>query len=777
MITHKIYKKSVVTLAIVMAGSTTTSTSYAQESATTLEEIVVTAQYRAQSLQDVPIAMSAFGGEDLDRSGVATLEDISRLAPDFVAINDLGAIRLSVRGIESGNGQNETSDQALTFNIDGEYINRVNFINSAMFDLERVEVLRGPQGTLYGRNATAGAVNAHAVRPSLEGVEGSISADFGNYSAQTLNAAINVPLGDTFAVRVAGMSTERDGYTEYNNLDQDLNDDDLQAARIGLLFEPNEDLSFYLAFETAEQEFFASQVSLNANDGAFPNTSTSCTDGWVSLPAAPALPAGQLACAPLNTNYLDGLVPRENSTFLAVAPGPTTRDTDAIRGEIKYSLDSAQVSYRFGYRDGEQTTINAVPGLNFFRFEEMEMHSHEIRVTGGNDSGLFWQTGLFYFKEELNNGGGLHAPFGPTTDAFGGWLNTSYRPDLVSESKAIFGQIEFPLSDELTLVAGARYTDDEKTGSIHTYSAPPGPPFVHFSPGGFDQMLPLLSEQEAAANNFYNIDFNSFDNQETTWTLGLNYAPDDSTLHFAKISKGYKAGGFDAINSFAPETVTAFEVGSRNSLGDSSILNLNAFYYDYTDLQTAVLLDTALGGQIFNAGEATIWGIEATYETSLTDNGVLTLTANYLNAEYDEFNPLEVNVQCVNGCGLNSVTFDASGNRMPNTPEFLLTASYEHTWSLQDGEVVASIFARFKDDYQNSPHNMTDAIQEAYTQTDVNLGYFNNRGWNVSLYVRNLEDERPISYFGFTSAGPNNDDFNWSLGAPRTFGVKVGYDF
>ena len=136
-----------------------------------MEEVVVTAQYREQDIQDVPIAISAFSAEQLAKAGVTDLTDISRLAPDFTAVNDVGFVRLSVRGVQS-NANDEGGDQAMVFNIDGDYINRGNFINAAMFDLERVEVLRGPQGTLYGRNATAGAMNVIARKPSLDGVDG-----------------------------------------------------------------------------------------------------------------------------------------------------------------------------------------------------------------------------------------------------------------------------------------------------------------------------------------------------------------------------------------------------------------------------------------------------------------------------------------------------------------------------------------------------------------------------------------------------------------------------
>jgi len=737
---------------------------YAQEEAETpLEELVVTAQLREQNIQDVPIAITAISAEELAQAGVTNLQDISRLAPDFTAVNDVGFVRLSVRGVQS-NSNDESGDQAMVFNIDGDYINRGNFINAAMFDLERVEVLRGPQGTLYGRNATAGAVNVIARKPSLDGLDAIVSADLGDYSSQIYNGAINFTLGSKVAIRLAAMSAEHDGYTEHPNFDEATNSQDSEAYRFGILFQLTDAWSIYLAAEHAEEFLVPSYAAASANNPPYqadaPVPGTCSSPGWDTV----GVFAPGFACAPHGTNYVD-TIDRENFVNYGPWLGERNQDSTGYRGSVEYGGDNFSAMYRFAFRDSHWDGAQALPGLMFYREEDDDTTSHELRFSGTADNGFFWQAGLFYFKDEVDGKGGLHLPFGGQADptGFGIYLNTFYRP-VESESKAVFGQIEVPFADTFKAVIGARYTQDEKGGTFYSFAGPPA-----FGTGGLDQLRP-----KEEANVVTPV---ASDHNETTWTVGVNWEPGSGALHYAKISKGYKAGGFDAVGTYEPETNTAYEVGSKNEFGNS-LFNIAGFYYDYKDLQASVLLDTTVGGQIFNAGKAEIYGIEAEYEVHLTDNDRLKLTANYLSATYKEFAPLEEAVQCVGGCDANTVPSDASGNTLPNAPELIFTLGYDHTWHFGGGgALTGSIFSRYKADYYNSVFNYVDSHQDAYTQTDASLEYVTEGNkWSFMIYGRNLENELPINYMNFISAGPN-DDFNWVFGAPRTVGLRAAFTF
>lgn len=252
-------KKSTLNTAICCALGFLTTSVLAQETTSEqtnepkgsdLEIIEVTAQNRVQSVNDVPISMSVVSGEQLKNAGVTDIQTLNRIAPDFVTTNDSIATKVSLRGI-STESSDEAQDQSLTVSIDGEYINRPRVMNAAMFDVQRVEVLRGPQGTLYGRNATGGAVNIIANKPQLGEFTGEGTVDVGNFNSRKINGAVNIPIGDNAATRIAVTSTQHDGYRQHANQNTESGDQDVQAARVGFQFEPTEEFTVYLAYETS----------------------------------------------------------------------------------------------------------------------------------------------------------------------------------------------------------------------------------------------------------------------------------------------------------------------------------------------------------------------------------------------------------------------------------------------------------------------------------------------------------------------------------------------
>lgn len=259
---------------------------------------------------------------------------------------------------------------------------------------------------------------------------------------------------------------------------------------------------------------------------------------------------------------------------------------------------------------------------------------------------------------------------------------------------------------------------------------------------------------------------------------------------FAKVTTGFKAGGFDSVGTYDAESNTAYEVGLKKGFGGlgQHRFNVSAFYYDYSDLQVTTLLDVTVGPQVFNAGAATIWGIDAELALELTERDNLSFAVNYLNAEYDEL-LAQYPVFCVGGCDLTSVGDldpatpgvqrpDFAGNTPPFSPEFIITAGYDHVFDLGDsGTLTARAFSRFKSSYFTSFYNFADQKQDYFTQTDLSLEYRPvDETWSAQIFVQNIEDNQPLTYGEFTAAGPA-DILNFQFGTPRLYGIRLGVDF
>ncbi|NCP18990.1 MAG: TonB-dependent receptor [Erythrobacter sp.] len=732
--------------------------------------IIVTAQNRSQDVQDVPIAIDVIGDEAIEDAGVTDFQDLTRIAPVLNITQDSNYTRVAVRGVGT-NSNDEGQDQSIAVNIDGEYINRPNVLNLALFDIERIEVLRGPQGTLYGRNATGGAINFITRKPGNEfGVD--INATYGSFDHVKLEAGVDIPLGVIGGIRLAGLYNKRDGYFFHPNREAAGNDvvrsgtADNQGVRATISLAPTDRLSVDVSGEYVHNESivaaFAAYSFNVAGRGPGPNCSQ---NGFED--AAPLIPGGQ--CIPTTSNALDFIQDRSSYDGpLPVIPlAPNLQDSYAVRGKLEYDLGGATLTYLGGYRRTDQDTDLALPNYIFFEFgNEVETQSHELRI-GGTAGALTYQGGVFYYQEKLDNLRGLYSPFiGPN----GSFINTFSR-DTDSKSYAGFGQLEYAITDELTLVGGLRYTIDRREGVFGNYG-------FRFNAGPVAPTTP--------PGSILNLEQ---DNEQLTWLAGINYKPNLDTLLYAKVSTGYKSGGFDSVGPYDPETNTAYEAGAKVSFGPRSehIVNFASFYYDYKDLQTAVLLNPAIGQQVFNAGAATIYGaeVEGTFELSPFD--VFTFSVNYLHAEYDDLLASYAIFDTVtpdnNGLadldpGPALVQPNLAGNNLPQSPEFTITAGYDHVFDLgNSGTLTASAYTRFKSEYFLDIFNYRSSRQQAFSQTDLSLKYEPvNERWSIQAFVRNLENEQPLAYAGFVSAGPD-DTFNFTFQPPRTYGVRVGVEF
>jgi iron complex outermembrane receptor protein len=487
-------------------------------------------------------------------------------------------------------------------------------------------------------------------------------------------------------------------------------------------------------------------------------------------------------CVPSGTNYLNN-VNRASYDAPAFGLGKLSQDTYAIRGKIAYKLsDAATLTYTGGYRhfEGEPGQVTTLP-FNFRNFswdQRVDTQSHELRLNG-EINGVIYQVGGFYFKEQINAESAFVTTFGPNVVQL-----TYFKRRVDTDSKSAFGQVEIPLgSDKLTFIGGLRYTDNGRSslpyGSASPFGA--GPPDSQLFNGTITQ------------KNFSTLLYRTVPNlkvseSKVTWLANLNYKPDPDTLIYAKVSTGFKGGGFDAKGNYKPETNTAIEAGLKKNFGDHGqhLFNLSAFHYDYKDLQVSVLLDPAIGGQIFNAGKAKIWGVEASTVISLSDNDRFNASFNYLHAEYKELlsTPnvfcFDINATDTKTCDNTPIpNFNYAGYKPPYSPSFVITAGYEHVFQLGSaGTLTAGVNTLFKSEYFTAFFNYNDSRQKAYSQTDLNLTYKPENGkFTVQAFARNLEDNRPLVYSDFIAAGPTTRVMNWQFGTPRTYGVRVGVDF
>jgi iron complex outermembrane receptor protein len=764
------------------------------------EEIIVTAQNRSQNVQDVPITMDVIGGEELKNAGFANMNDVGKIAPVVQVNQDQGTVKITVRGVGTASND-EAQDTSVVVNVDGEYINRPDALSVALFDMERVEVLRGPQGTLYGRNSTGGAVNFITRKPGRDTALNA-SVSYGNYDAVRVDTGVDITFGDIGGVRFSGFYDKHDGYVKhpprsafgpFPAFDGGRSDDNESfGGRANVKLTPTDALTINIAAEYAEREFTPQAfafVDLNAAGNAPAPTATSCNvPGYTQVaPEFASAPNFLLLCSPSETNFLS-TIDRSEYSAPGFGLGKITQSTYALRGRAAYEFSrDATLTYTVGYRSfsGEPGFITLPVAYRSFNFiNESDAQSHELRLNG-DIGGIVYQVGGFYFKENQLVEEGFFLPIGPN-----GTFLSYFRRDISSDSKSAFGQVEVPIMETLTAVGGLRYTKN-KRDAIYTNAAPfgagpPDPGLFNAGPGrkDFDDLafvseLPLDSSED-----------------KITWLVGLNYKPNNDTLVYAKASTGFKGGGFDSVGVYKPETNTAYEAGAKLNFGPRgrSIFNTSAFYYDYKDLQVAVLLDTNVGGQIFNAGAATIWGLEATVDHELDRNNILHGSVNYLHAKYDEllaqFNVFCIDqntadtIGCVNGVGdLDPNTAgvqqpDFAGNRPPFSPRWIITAGYDHIFELGGaGTVTASVNTTYKSSYFTDFFNNSDGKQKGIHQTDLSLEWKDDRGrFGVQAFVKNIENKRPLTYGSFVSAGPD-DIFNWQFGSPRLYGVRLSFDY
>ncbi len=716
-----------------------------------LEEIVVTAQKREQNLQDVPLSITALSGAALQRAGVTDIASIETLTPGLQFGQSGNDARPSIRGARTENVSVQ-QDPVIGFFVDGIYRSRTSQALAAFVDVDRVEVLRGPQGTLFGRNTFGGAINVISNQPIDEQAYG-FDVTLGDYDRRRVEGFFNAVLADGLYARISTSVDEHEPYVE-NSLDSDngFRDKDENYLRVQLLWEPRDD------FDATLRASRWTQGGNGASEFGYFLAGTPVDTGSAAAVINSTL-------SPVNPRTGGGNGPAGSDPFRVNYDADASLDTEqeTLDLELNWDLQAFSTKLLLGYADFEterftDSDLSPNPSAVAGQIDSARTLTAELQLTSGEDGPLQWTTGLYYLDDDTR-GIFIFDRLFDTDPATNLPILTQPAPDsdfisdasVETTSVAVYGQATYAFTEALSVTAGVRWSEDEKDFSRRT---------------GFSFSEPLDFSGRPVFE-----DEDSFD--EVTWRLGLEYALSDASLVYASAATGFQSGGFnnsaDAVTggaSFEEQTVTAFEVGSKNRLLDGRLtVNVAAFLNEFDDLLAQEFIDTGTTVLAIatNAGEATVMGLEAEVDWIPTDNLLLNIRATFNDSEFGEF---------VLNEPVSGEAIDLDGERVPLTPDFTLGLNGQYDFELTQGVLTPAISVYYSSDYSTNDIDYRFAEQDSYSKVDLRLTYTSaNRGWYVELFGRNVGDEEILNRtvrFGQNAIAQNYND-------PATYGIRFGF--
>ena len=755
--------------------------------ADTITEVIVTGTKRATSLQRTPIAITALSAATLQDNHVQTMLDVVSLVPGFQATaqGDHGVTTMTLRGIGNDSAKTQYADPEVASFVDNVYSPRAEGATALMFDIEAIEVLRGPQGTLWGRNSTVGAVNIQTVKPELNSKSGFVEGGIGDYNRYGARGAFNVPLSETAALRLGFVHEQHDGYVDYQQF-------------------PGVPLATQRAAFVAAGGDIAAFRPINANQFAVGDQKYSAQNQTAFRASLLWHITPKLKWNVSYEKFADRGTPSANLmqqpragqdhwSILSDSKPWIKRDSHNVRSRMEYQVNDDmalhyiagfskyQGSMRFDQDGGANVPTSIRSGAVWQEHTTTDSnyrsHSQEVELQSLGTKTVDWQLGMYYAAEK--NDIRFDIPiFSGTQEGTVNWQGSFIQPEETVESKAVFGQATWNVSNALHLTGGLRYTRDRrenKGGRAYTWRYDATVPQTPLNPS----MDPRVPGQGFAADVPGNDGV--FKGGKATGLLRLNYDINKDNMVYASVATGYKSGGVqDRGLPYAPETLTNYEFGTKSTfMGGKVKLNNAVFYSDFKDFQfnsPVNFADGSRGLSITNAEGATVYGFESELAAKLTPNDRLSVTFAVLKAKLGAL-VAGSNDYTLPACTVDTriaTCLDVSGNKMPHAPTFSTTVQYQHTFNLGNGaSLVPRITARYETDAELSVFNLgPEDRQKAHGTADVGLRYQTSNGWWVDGFVRNVSDAK-VKTSAFNGMGPWLSQYK----PPRTIGVNTGFDF
>lgn len=738
-----------------------------------LEEVTVTATKRAESVQDVPLAISAFTGDFTKDNNLDDVKDLINITPGITGNSkDSFLDAVSVRGIRTqdfGIG----GDPSAAFFKNDFYEGRTGGAVTSLYDMERSEVLRGPQGFLFGRSSIGGAISVHTARPEVGGTNsGYIDVDVGERGHAIVEGAINLPVNDNFAMRIAGYHAEEDGYIKNYSGGDDLISPDKSAIRWSTAYQ-GEKLSVdtMIEYETRKQ---SGSVYRAITKG----------ETWDRL---------------MESNGPITLRGGKSDVDLDLSAGEAD-DSDVISYTVKltYDLGFAELTSNTGYKDHDYYYSEDYDGtpVNLNNYSQDQTGTYlqqELRLTSTGTDAFSWYAGVSYYKEEVETQFQFQGSedemckfyyfeyygyvdgttisdcseyitgFAPSSD---GNLTETNTAKGNYEGWASYVDLSYAFNEQWDASIGVRYSSDDKK---------------------FSQNVPA-PESELGAFWAYGFTTDGTIKGEETWTdttarALARFRPNDTAMFFGSYTQGYKPGGFGSfsldiddsftwgdevapgdypVDTFDPETVDSWELGYKDTLFDGQAnVTLTAFLYEYRDLQVVV----ADGGasSVQNAGKVEGKGLEGTITASLGDNFDVYLGAGYLDTEATDMSAI---CDFDGGC---------EGASLFWSPEWSGSAVLNAHFPAANGEIIGNLSMTWESERGGGWEQLSETKIDAYQEFNLRFGYRSNDKWSVIGYVENLTDQ--TTYDGENNNGGIVPAHFFGASRPRTIGVSFGYEW